>query len=103
VRELKEETGLTATKIVRKVTEFGWSETSKTTGELKNWRKHVFEMEVASLNDLQLDPIEHQNHLWVTEDEVNHGKVGEVELVYITLPNKVVKLEAFRKRREGLD
>jgi 8-oxo-dGTP pyrophosphatase MutT (NUDIX family) len=103
VRELKEETGLTATRIVRKVTEFGWSETSKRTGELRNWRKHVFEMEVENLNDLQLDPIEHQNHLWATEDEVRQDKVGEVELMYITLPNKVVKLEAFKKRREGVD
>lgn len=100
---MKEETGLTATRIVRKVTEFGWIETSKKTGETRNWRKHIFEMEAKSLDDLKLDPIEHQNHLWATEDEVKQDKVGEVELTYITPPNKVVKLEAFRKRREGVD
>jgi hypothetical protein len=80
---LKEETGLTATKIIRKVTEFGWSETSKRTGLQRNWRKHVFEMKVENLNDLKLDPIEHQSHLWATEDQVKQDKVGEVELSYM--------------------
>jgi 8-oxo-dGTP pyrophosphatase MutT (NUDIX family) len=80
---LKEETGLTATKIIRKVTEFGWSEISKSTGRQIHWRKHVFEMEVESLNDLKLDPIEHQNHLWATEDEVKQDNVGGVELSYM--------------------
>jgi 8-oxo-dGTP pyrophosphatase MutT (NUDIX family) len=103
VRELKEETGLRATRIVRKVTEFGWSEVSKRTGKHNNWRKHVFEVEVESLEDVVLDPIEHQRFLWATEEEVQEDKAGDVIFTYITPPNKVVKLEAFRKRREGAE
>jgi len=40
-------------------------------------------MEVESLNDLKLDPIEHQNHLWATEEEVKQDNVGGVELSYM--------------------
>lgn len=99
-RELKEETGLTAKKVVRKVTEFGWTDVRKKTGQETNWLKHVFEIEVESLEDLALDEIEHQSFLWATEEEVLQDKVGDVQLTYITPPNKEVKLEAFRKRRD---
>ena len=51
-----------------------------------------------------LDPIEHQSHLWATEDEVVNDLVveGTTSLEYISPANKDIKLEAFRLQREAL-
>ena len=93
VRELKEETGLNATKIVRKVAEFSWEE------RRGKWLKLIFEVEVEEMK-VVLDPIEHEEYLFATEEEVKNDKVGDIVLTYITPPNKAVKLEAFRLRQE---
>ncbi|KAF2787402.1 hypothetical protein K505DRAFT_329721 [Melanomma pulvis-pyrius CBS 109.77] len=98
-RELKEETGLTAKKVVRKVTEMEWTEFGGKRGRKTDWLKHIFEIEVEGLEDLALAETEHQSFLWATEEEVLQDKVGEVQLTYITPPNKDIKLEAFRKNR----
>ncbi|CAI6337098.1 unnamed protein product [Periconia digitata] len=94
VRELKEETGLEATRIVRKVGTFEFGD-----GAVR-WVKHIFEMEVKSLATLALDPVEHDAYLWASEEEVKAEQVGEVKLKYISPDNKFIKLEAFRHRRE---
>ena len=94
VRELKEETGLEATKIVRKVGEFGWEE------RRGKWLKLVFEVEVKEMN-IVLDAEEHQEYLFATEEEIVNDKVKDVALSYISPPNKVIKLEAFKLRRDG--
>ena len=99
-RELKEETGLDATKIVRKVGEFGWGEFSKRRGKDVVWRKLIFEVEVKDEN-IKLDPVEHQNYLWATEEEVINDKVGDIALSWITQPNKEINLDAFESRREA--
>jgi hypothetical protein len=57
-------------------------------------------MEVENLDNIILDPVEHQNYLFASEAEVGNDHVGEVQLSYVSPPNKVVKLEAFRLRRE---
>ncbi|KAF2180577.1 hypothetical protein K469DRAFT_639535 [Zopfia rhizophila CBS 207.26] len=101
-RELKEETGLDVTKIVRKVAEFGWKEKHKRTAQDQSWLKHIFEVEVKEMKEIVLDPAEHQRYLFVTEKEVVNDKVGDVQLSYITPPNKAVKLEAFRLRRDAM-
>ena len=97
---MKEETGLTATRIVRKVSEFGFSEFSKRRNQQIHWLKLIFEMEVESLDNIALDPVEHQKYLWADEEEVKADRVGDMQLTWITPPNKMVNLEAFRKRRE---
>ncbi|KAF2705622.1 hypothetical protein K504DRAFT_93595 [Pleomassaria siparia CBS 279.74] len=99
VRELQEETGLTATKIVRKVAEFEFGDVKKST----RWLKQIFEMEVQNCEHVVLDPIEHQRYLWAGEDDVKQDRVGDVELNYINNDNKHVKLQAFRRRREVMD
>ena len=89
---------MTVTKIVRKVGEFGWSEYHKQSKAEEVWHKIIFEVEVEN-QDVRLDPIEHQDYVWATEDEVAKDKAGEVALTWITQPNKDVNLEAFRLRR----
>jgi 8-oxo-dGTP pyrophosphatase MutT (NUDIX family) len=102
-RELKEETGLEAIKIVRKVGEFGWDEFSERRQERFVWRKFIFEVEVKKAEDVKLDPVEHQDYLWASEEEVNSDKAGNIPLSWITAPNKNMNLEAFRLRREKND
>lgn len=99
VRELQEEAGLEATRVVRKVTQFTFSD-GKPGQATTTWLKLVFEMEVHEA-DVVLDPIEHQNFLFATEEEVADDKVGDVQLSYISPENKAVKLEAFRLRRKS--
>ncbi|PSN69217.1 hypothetical protein BS50DRAFT_572376 [Corynespora cassiicola Philippines] len=100
-RELKEEAGLEATRVVRKVGEFGWTSTNKKTGTEMRCLKLTFEMEVKSLDTVALDPAEHQAYLYATEGEVTADRVGEVALRYVSSPSKAIKLDAFRLRREG--
>lgn len=100
VREVKEETGLDVTRIVRKVGEFGFEDYSKRRKQQVVWRKLIFEVEVKGM-DVMLDPVEHQDYLFATEEEVMSDKAGETRLTWITLPNKEVNLDAFRLRREA--
>jgi hypothetical protein len=63
------------------------------------WYTHMF-AQVKQL-DVVLDPKEHDDYLFATEDQIMKERVGEVELKYISPDNKQVKLDAFRRRREG--
>ncbi|KAF1960800.1 hypothetical protein CC80DRAFT_438016 [Byssothecium circinans] len=92
VRELKEEAGLEATRIVRKVGSFRFN------SRRGRWIKHIFEMEVKN-TEVVLDPLEHDDYLWVSEEEVIAERVGDVALKYVSPDNKDIKLEAFRHRR----
>jgi hypothetical protein len=69
--------------------------------ERETWLKIIFEIEVQNTDDVVLDPVEHQNFLWASEEEIVNDMVGDVKLRYISPPNKAVKLEAFRARRAG--
>jgi 8-oxo-dGTP pyrophosphatase MutT (NUDIX family) len=98
---LKEEAGLDASRVLRKVTQFTF-EDEKRGRPTKTWLKIIFEIEVQDVDNVVLDPVEHQKFLWASEEDVVNNAVGEVKLRYISPPNKAVKLEAFRMRREGL-
>lgn len=101
-REVKEETGLDVTHVVRKVGEFGWGEFSKRRGRHVVWRKLIFEVEVKSLDTVELDPEEHQDYVFVTEEETMADRTAAgVPLSWITPPNKEMNIEAFRLRRGG--
>lgn len=100
VRELKEEAGLEATRIVRKVGEFTFRIPRQTRPD-DTWTKHIFEVEVKDLNAIKLDPEEHMDHRWVTEEDIAQEKSGDTPFKYISPDNKVVKLAAFRRRREA--
>jgi 8-oxo-dGTP pyrophosphatase MutT (NUDIX family) len=97
---LKEETGLTATRVRRKVGEFSFGD-GRPGRPLVTWLKLIFEIEVKDTN-VTLDPIEHQRFVWASEEEVVQDLVGDVRLAYVSPPNKTVKLEAFRLQKEAL-
>jgi 8-oxo-dGTP pyrophosphatase MutT (NUDIX family) len=100
-REVKEETGLDVTRIVRKVGEFGWEEYSKRRARQVVWHKVVFEVEVKSTDTIVLDPVEHQDYLFAAQDEIVADQTAAgVPLTWITLPNKEVNVEAFRLRQK---
>ncbi|KAH7072541.1 NUDIX hydrolase domain-like protein [Paraphoma chrysanthemicola] len=99
-RELKEETGLTATRIRRKVTEFTFRD-ERPGRRPVTWLKLIFEIEVEDTK-VTLDPVEHQRYLWASEEEVVRDLVGDIKLAYVSPPNKTVKLEAFRLQKEAV-
>ncbi|ERF71373.1 hypothetical protein EPUS_09297 [Endocarpon pusillum Z07020] len=45
---------------------------------------------------VRLDPLEHQNFLWTTEQEVHDGSAGKTKLELTTADQKAVILEAFQ-------
>lgn len=100
-RELKEETGLEASRVLRKVTQFTFVDEGPGRPS-KTWLKLIFEIEVQNTDNVVLDPVEHQNYLFATEEEVVNDLVGSTQLVYVSPPNKEVKLEAFRLQREAI-
>lgn len=100
VRELKEETGLTATRVRSKVAEFTF-EDGRPGRPPVTWLKLIFEVEVKDLN-ITLDPVEHQQYLFASEEEVVKDLVGDVKLAYISPPNKRIKLDAFKLRKEAI-
>jgi 8-oxo-dGTP pyrophosphatase MutT (NUDIX family) len=99
VRELKEETGLTATRVCRKAAQFTF-EDSRPGKPSVTWLKVIFEMEVKDFS-VTLDPVEHQQFLFATKEEVLNDRVGDVELAYISQENKRIKLDAFSLQEEA--
>jgi hypothetical protein len=57
-------------------------------------------MEVKG-SEITLDPEEHQAYLFATEEDIVNEQVMDVPLTYIAPDNKVIKLEAFRLRKEA--
>jgi 8-oxo-dGTP pyrophosphatase MutT (NUDIX family) len=100
VRELKEETGLIATWVRSKVAEFTFSDERPGRPPI-TWLKLIFEVEVEDTN-VSLDPVEHQRCLFASEEEIINDLVGDVKLAYISPPNKAIKLEAFRLRKDAV-
>lgn len=49
--------------------------------------------------EVKLDPKEHQNFLWASEEEVKVGKAGDVELKFTTKEQEATILEAFRVKK----
>lgn len=86
VRELREETGLEAVRVVRWVATREFPEGDG----VRMWRQVIFEVEIdGEVGDeeegmggprVRLDPEEHVDYRWVTAEEVREGKTGEVVL-----------------------
>ncbi|KAF2836101.1 hypothetical protein M501DRAFT_997342 [Patellaria atrata CBS 101060] len=125
MRELREETGLRGSKVVRQI----GAHVEFETGDLVKvrWIKLSFEVEVAGREAVdvdaseeleveqgqvatpivmheeppfvQLDPREHQDYLWISEEELKAGCVGGRELQFATEEQKLVMLLAFRVRK----
>lgn len=102
-RELLEETGLHAVAVVHEVgtgVTFGTAET--------RWLKLAFEVVVAEQEakieteaiPIKLDPLEHQDFLWVEEDDIRRGECNGIRLDMVTEDQRGMMLEGFRLRRE---
>ncbi|GME34409.1 putative nudix domain protein [Neofusicoccum parvum] len=112
-RELLEETGLNVIAVTRQVGSGVEFRTGTAT-----WLKVVFEVAVAEDDGglrakkegssaktaeaipIQLDPIEHQNYLWVEEADVRRGEASGTRLEFMTADQRALMLEGFRLRRE---
>ncbi|KAH9208893.1 NUDIX hydrolase domain-like protein [Leptodontidium sp. 2 PMI_412] len=96
VRELWEESGLIATKVLRQVGKsYEWVE------EGTVWSKFSFEVVVEGV-EVTLDEEEHQAFHWVTEEECRKGEVvrdgKRTEIMWTNESQLAVILEGFRLR-----
>jgi 8-oxo-dGTP pyrophosphatase MutT (NUDIX family) len=101
-RELWEEAGLVAARFKHPVrdTPGGDDLGSVFTNRhgTRIYSRFSFEVEVEDWECLKLDPAEHQDYLWVTEDEARAGRVGDREIVITSRRMRSFILEGFRLR-----
>ncbi|KAK2058565.1 NUDIX domain-containing protein [Colletotrichum caudatum] len=105
-RELREEAGLEAVRVVRVVSEGAGVEpgsflTNRTGTRVM--RRFAFEVEVAARDGetvVRTDPEEHADHVWATEEEVARERVGEKDIPITNAQMASLILDGFRRRRE---
>lgn len=108
-RELEEESGLIATSIGPLVNDGYVFVTS--TGNVVC--KYSFLVEIAETSndtradsgkqefvDVRLDPSEHQNYVWATEDEVRLERVSDMDIRLTKAEQKQIILDAFQMRQK---
>ncbi|KAI9771039.1 MAG: hypothetical protein M1839_002975 [Geoglossum umbratile] len=101
-REVWEESGLRVSAVGRRV---GPGEEGHIFFTRKGLRvcKFTFEAEVESTEAVRLDPSEHQNYIWVTEEECRRHRAGDgdsvVEIKFTTSAQEATILEGFRLRK----
>lgn len=97
-RELWEESGLVATKVVDVVGKYEWLDR----GEV--WKKVTFLMDVEcddqggddELPRVKIDPKEQASFIWATEEEVVENECGGVSLSWTSDDQKQTVLNAFK-------
>jgi 8-oxo-dGTP pyrophosphatase MutT (NUDIX family) len=104
-REVLEEAGLRTTKVLRLIGPGDGRTVFFTSRKGLKICKFTFEVEVESTEAVRLDPREHQDYLWVSEEECRGRRVereGEVVEFEFTGPaQEATILEGFRLRREA--
>ena len=106
-RELAEEAGLTATRFVACVDDFGdgraphvWKDDNPDKDWV--WCRLAFVVEVQGIEGVVLDEKEHRDFVWASEDEVRSGRAGERELKFVTPQMREILLTSFRVK-DGVD
>jgi 8-oxo-dGTP pyrophosphatase MutT (NUDIX family) len=99
-RELWEEAGLTAASIGPQVGDGHFFLTRSGKRVCKFNFLVTAENGAGGKLDVKLDPREHQNYVWASEEEVKAQKVGDMNLKFTTREQEAVVLEAFQARRE---
>lgn len=104
-RELAEEAGLVALHFTHVVTQgpnhdLGHAFPNST--NTKVWCRFTFHVEVESCDSVKLDPKEHQDFAWATEQEVKEGRIGDRDLAITRDSVAALILEAFRLRMERM-
>ncbi len=103
-RELWEEAGLVATRARHVVSEGpdrppGHVFTNRT-GK-KFFCRFVFAVDVESCDEVRLDPNEHQDYAWVSEEEVRAQRIGDRDIPITHPTMRATILESFRLQREA--
>jgi len=106
-RELREESGLIAVHVKRCV-----GADSLTSRRGIKFIKLSFEVQIqtdpgqesdwhriTSLPTVTLDPNEHQNYVWVTEDDMNAGRIGDINIDITSPEHRDTIMFAFSQRR----
>jgi 8-oxo-dGTP pyrophosphatase MutT (NUDIX family) len=102
-RELWEESGLVAKRFSRLVTEGPNGRDLHVFPNSKETRwfcRFSFDVTVESCGNVKLDPTEHQDFAWASENEIMEQKIGDRDM---TITNKAmlsIILESFRLRKE---
>ena len=103
-RELREETGLVAARVVRLVTEGNADEAQvfRNSTRTKLIGKYVFEVQAQDTETISLDEKEHSDFAWASKDEVEQEKMADGKAIPFTKRfMKSVVLEGFRLRQEN--
>lgn len=101
-RELWEESGFVALRFSHVVTEGPEQEPGQVfpnSTNTKTFCRFCFNVEVESCENVTLDPKEHQNFAWATEDEVREQKIKHTDLPITNQRMRALILEAFRLRK----
>ena len=102
-RELWEEAGLNARRFTHVVAEGHDQlpgEIFRNRTKTKVFIRFAFHVEVESCDGIKLDPNEHQDFAWASEEEIREQKIGNREIP-ITRPSvQALFLEAFRLRKK---
>ncbi|KXL44769.1 hypothetical protein M433DRAFT_154854 [Acidomyces richmondensis BFW] len=101
-RELWEEAGLYAKRFTHVVTEGpnrGPGDVFPNSTETKVWCRFAFHVEVYSCDSVRVDPHEHQDFLWASEEEIRNQMIGSREIPITRESMKALILEAFRLRK----
>jgi 8-oxo-dGTP pyrophosphatase MutT (NUDIX family) len=102
-RELWEESGLRARRFTQVVTEGLDREPGQVypnSTNTKVWCRFAFIVEVESCETVTLEPTEHQDFTWATEDEIREQKIGNGEHPLTNQGMVSLLLEAFRLKRQ---
>jgi 8-oxo-dGTP pyrophosphatase MutT (NUDIX family) len=109
-RELFEETGLHVTRFNHQVGEGLRFETGSG-NQRKQWVKFSFDVDIGEAKGtvtqeqlgefIKLDPLEHQQWLWVTEHEIWSSRAGKVDLKFVSPELRLIILEGFAGRKPG--
>ena len=116
-RELYEETGLRVTAFTSLLGSYTWIDKNPDTGEAIydkdgrcKWLKVSFVADVEDSTEsggeppqVTLDPDEHQAFVWASEEEVRAGKVGVVNLFWLSDNQRADVLRAFEIARAARD
>jgi len=100
-RELWEEAGLSATRFTHVVTggpNCGPGDVFPNSTKTKMWCRFAFHVEVDSCHPVRLDPHEHQDFLWASEEEIRNQRIGGREISITRESVRALILEAFRLR-----
>ncbi|KAL2108484.1 hypothetical protein VUR80DRAFT_3761 [Thermomyces stellatus] len=104
-RELREEAGLTATRFVACVDDFGegraphvWEDDDPDKDWL--WCRLAFVVEVEGTEGVVLDEREHRDLVWASEEDVKEERAADRELKFVTPQMKEILLASFRVKDE---